>query len=278
MTYRVFGYMPDGTQPLLERLSWSTDVIYGSTGQEHRRRLRSRPLYTYEYDVVASDQLAHGYQQLLADMREWQGVFKVPLWPHAVEAPESPTSGLNDAQECLGFPLAGGALEFAGAAPAGVRYVVPAALGMITESRSIQHTTNVFADTSISIDLLNHGETVAPYDRFDSGHAVFDFLSDWSAGAQESLEADRNILDYGGLWVSETRFVKRTVSLEVVLDTPEAWARYRSFLLHVEGRLRSFWCQPGTDSAPRLWRLNTDNVELLYRKGLVTSKITIKQL
>lgn len=279
MTLKTFPYSPEGSQPLLERLTWSTDISLARSGAEHRRRLRTRPRYRYEYTLGISDELTNGYSGLLSDLREYTGDLLVPLWPHASVAPALPTLGLEASGHCLGFYGNGDTVEVLGPAPAGVLELVPLGLGRLVEGRKIGHITDSLASAQVAVELYNHAEVVAPFEDNLDGVPVFDFASDWTSGAEESLQDDENVLDYEGLWQVETRYRTRTFGLSLYLDSPAKIARYRSFLFHVQGAYQPFLANPGVDSEASLWRLNSDAVEILYiAPGLATSKITLKKL
>jgi hypothetical protein len=276
---KVFSYTPEGSEPLLERLTWNTDVLTARSGAEYRRSLRSRPRYHYEYTLGASDELTNGYAPLLVDLRDYTGDFLMPLWPHASIAPARPVAGLDASGLCLGYYPNGVTVQVPGEAPDGVVELVPLGLGRLTDARKITHSTDALAQVKVAIDLYNHAEVVAPFAVNVDGLPVFDFASDWSAGTDESLQDDENVLDYDGIWQVETRYRARTVSLSIFLDSPAEIARFRSFLFAVKGAYLPFLANPGFDQSAGLWRLNSDAVEILYvAPGLATSKITLKKL
>lgn len=278
---KVFAYSPEGSAPLLERLSWSTDTLTARSGAEHRRSLRSRPRYYYEYTLGISAQLANGYAGLLDDLRTYSGDFLMPLWPHASIAPARPTRGLDATGLCLGYYADGSTVQVLGSEPVphGVVELVPLALGRLVDARQIQHTTDSLAQVKVAIELLNHGEVVPAFETNNDGVPVFNFATDWTGGATESLTDDENRLDYDGIWQVETRYRTRTVSLAVFLDSEAEIARHRAFLFRVKGALESFLANPGLDADASLWRLNADSVEILHiAPGLATSQITMKKL
>ena len=279
---KVFAYTPDGGEPLLERLTWSTDTLTARSGVEHRRALRSRPRYYYEYTLGISNQLTNGYAGLLDDLRQYVGDFLMPLWPHASIAPARPTRGLDATGLCLGYYADGSTVQVLGSEPVppGVVELVPLALGRLVDARRILHTTDSLAQVKVAVELYNHGEVVGPFESNGDGVAVFDFSTDWSGGgADESLTDDENRLDYDGIWQVETRYRTRTVGLSVFLASEAEIARHRAFLFRVRGALESFLANPGLDTDASLWRLNADSVEILYvAPGLATSKITLKKL
>lgn len=279
MAYRVFGYTPDGAA-MLERLTFNTDINTGSNGTEHRRRLRSRPRYRYEYTLAASDQHGNGYLALLDDLRAWQGDWLIPLWPHAVDAPNTPARALSSTVPALAFNSLGHADEYSGAPPVGSRTLVPAGLGRIVEARKITHATDTFAMATVAVELYNHDETVPAYDLVDAdGVATFDFPVDWSNGASEELTPDENRVDFDGLWLAETRYRTRTLTVPVFLDGEAQINRFRAFVFHVQGAYKAFKATPAPDKSEGLWRLNSDTVEISHvAPGFATAALTFKQL
>jgi hypothetical protein len=278
MSYAVFDFSPDGTDPILERLSWSTDINTGYSGAETRRMLRSAPRYHYEYLLNAAKYHPNGYDRVLSVLRSYTGTWLFPLWPHAVDAPQMPTVGLNAAASRMYFLANGGGFEVMGGLPPSARAVVPAALGVVTDAIDVSHMTDSFASAKVSLETQAHLEVIAGYDTYRDSYPVFNFASDWSNGASESITPDVNTVDFGGLWTTEIRHLTRTVSLRVYADTPAKQARLRSFLFAVKGAYGPFWAQPEMDAAPSLWRLNSDSVELLYQGPLVTCALTFKQI
>ncbi|KWF99097.1 hypothetical protein [Burkholderia cepacia] len=278
MSYQLFAFAPDASQPLLERLTWSTDIQTGYSGVESRRMLRRAPRYHVEYMLNAHVNNGNGYARVLNALRAYTGNWLVPLWPHAVDAPALPTVGLDAAQSMMYFTAGGLAAEVAGGLPYTARQVMPAAMGLLTDAVAVTHTTDGLASAKVALETLNHLEVVGAYDTYQNGYPVFNFDCDWSSGASETITPDTNPVDFGGLWTTEVRHLTRTVSLTVFADTPAKQARLRAFLFAVKGSYGAFYAQPDTDAAASLWRLNADAVELLYQGGLVTAALTLKQI
>ncbi|SOE50300.1 hypothetical protein SAMN05446935_0326 [Burkholderia sp. YR290] len=277
-TYQLFPFSPDGTDPILERLTWSTDINTGYSGAETRRMLYSAPRYHYEYTLNAQQYSPNGYQRLLSALRSYSGTWLFPLWPHAVDAPALPTIGLDASGAAMYFLRDGTASEVMGGLPSNARQVMPAALGVLTDAIAIDHVTDSLASAKVALETLNYLEVVGPYDTYQGGYPVFNFDCDWSSGAEEDITPDVNTVDYGGLWADEVRHLTRTIALSVYADTHAKQARLRAFLFAVKGSFMSFWAQPPTDSTQTLWRLNSDAVELLYQGPLVTAALTLKQI
>jgi len=279
MTLKTFPHQPAGGAPLLERLTWDTDIQTARSGGEHRRCMRSRPRYSYEFSLDLSDELTNGHAGVLADLRSYRGDWLLPLWVHASGTSAKPTRGVDASGLCLAFYPDGQAVEVLDVVPPSVADVVPAAPGRIVEALRIAHTHHKLASVSVSLELANHAEVVAPFETNADGALVFDFPADWSNGAEENLKDDENRLDYGGLWAVESRYRVRTFSLNVYLHSEAEIARYRQFLFAVQGAYRPFLANPGVDEQASQWRLNSDTVEILYEApGLAISKITLKQL
>ena len=279
MTYRLFAFTPERSAPFLERLEWSTDIQTARSGKEFRKRLRALPRYRYEYSLDVHALSSNGHGRILDDLRAYAGTWLLPLWPHASDAPALPTRTLANDSRCLAFFRDGTAVEFTGPAPANATAVTPAALGRLIEARRVQHTTSELANVKVGLALLNHAEVVAPYTNIANGLAVFDFGTDWTDGSDETITPEENVIDYGGIWDAEMRFLTRTVSLDVCLESDAAIATFRSFLFHVQGSLKSFIAHPAQDTAPGTWRLNSDAVEILYiQPGLATARLTLKEV
>lgn len=74
-----WGFVPDWSQPVVERLSWLTEILANSRGAEQRRSLRIAPRKTYEARFVAA-----GRERALFDlaMAGWgRKVWAIPVWP-----------------------------------------------------------------------------------------------------------------------------------------------------------------------------------------------------
>lgn len=74
----IFAHRPNWAQPVVERLSWLTDLIRARDGTEQAIVLRSLPRRSLSYEVLARGRQARDLDRALW---AWQArVFAVPLW------------------------------------------------------------------------------------------------------------------------------------------------------------------------------------------------------
>lgn len=85
-----WGFAANWETPVIERLSWLTDVRVSTSGAEQRRALRIAPRRGFEFSVVTGDEERAFFDLALA---AWDArVFALPLWHDAqrLEAPLLP--------------------------------------------------------------------------------------------------------------------------------------------------------------------------------------------
>lgn len=75
----VFGYPPNWSKPVVERLAWLTDVLPAHGGTEQRIGLRAAPRRALEYSLATLDRRATARLETL--LLGWQSrLFAVPVW------------------------------------------------------------------------------------------------------------------------------------------------------------------------------------------------------
>ena len=97
-TISVFGnritawtWLPDWSNPMLERLEWATDVMTAYDGTEQRIQLRGSPRRTFEFSFSASGQQR---RRLDAAIYDWGArVWAVPVWPDGERLSTTRTAG-----------------------------------------------------------------------------------------------------------------------------------------------------------------------------------------
>ncbi len=83
----TWAFPPNWREPVLERLSWKTDVLLAMDGTEQRRALRDVPRRDFEFRVTSQGDAMRRLEAMLFD---WQGrVFALPVFtdPHVLSAP-----------------------------------------------------------------------------------------------------------------------------------------------------------------------------------------------
>ena len=90
----LFPFSPNWTRPVIERLTWLTDVMASRANVEQRARLRAQPRRSYEYRILTRDnnERIRLHNRLLA----WQGrSYALPVWPDATTLTQPLAAGVR---------------------------------------------------------------------------------------------------------------------------------------------------------------------------------------
>ena len=79
-TPSIFAPLPDFSSPIIERLTWSTDVQISRNGTERRTQWKAVPHYDYEWSTFA---LPGSQDAAALAAQTTPALFSIPLWPHA---------------------------------------------------------------------------------------------------------------------------------------------------------------------------------------------------
>ena len=281
----TFAAPRDGSTPAVEHLEWLTDVQTSRAGTEARRGLRAFPRHMYSFDVYMAT-IASKYS--MQALRE-ETSFLVPLWPHVFERPETgPSAGVSGAGDAA-VMLLDHRGEFAqGVSPVewapGYDVAAPCAVARYAgDQRGFQHRTGRVSTGGVSFRLEGFQEAVAAYDGPKSSSMPDLFLLDPFTGAgdglAEQIDVNANASDNGLIDLWEARYMQRTYTVNVVLNSRAAIVDFRRLLFALRGRLNPVrWTAP-RDVGEKTWRLASDGVELSYlRPGLAKVALSLTEL
>jgi hypothetical protein len=136
------------------------------------------------------------------------------------------------------------------------------------DQRGISHATWQVSLASVSFRLIDFHEAVPAYSGPVSASRpalpLLDSLTEAGDSLAEQIDVNTDSADNGLIDLYEVRYVKRTYTLNVVLNTREKVLAFRSLLFTLRGRLNPVrWTAPG-DAEEKTWRLASDAVELTY--------------
>ena len=74
----AFGWLVDWSKPVVESLSWLTDIMQSATGHEQRRSLRLAPRINYDVELLLTDQERQFFDLAMIG---WSAkTFAIPVW------------------------------------------------------------------------------------------------------------------------------------------------------------------------------------------------------
>lgn len=285
-TSNLFTARPDGSQPFIERLEFSTAVQVGRSGKEDRRAQRAFPRVSLSAFYIFRGSEADVLEPLKAGAR-----VLVPFWPHPARrdsalgnkyrfrAGYSPSANNLPvlARQASGWSLetvalssvTSGLLEnnlFAVNQPS-VLAVYPVLDARLSDdSFSVEQLTADKYTTSLT--FLSHS--------FDEGDVA------WTGptlggkplliteGVQpgnvstQGIQVVADSFDAGHLELRDVLYAKKSVAVRFRFIGEADVMAFRQFVRFVQGRFRAFyWLVPG-EAAPRLFRLSSDLVELAH--------------
>lgn len=74
----AFGWLVDWSKPVIENLSWLTDILQSVTGHEQRRSLRLAPRISYDVEILLTDRERQFFDLAIVG---WSArTFAIPVW------------------------------------------------------------------------------------------------------------------------------------------------------------------------------------------------------
>lgn len=295
MSTQPFTLLPDGAEPITERLEWLTAVETARNGTERRAPLRARPRYGLAASFVmptradpsALSPLSAGDEMFLPAWthpltRDAFGLFYADaIAPHGDARPfvfrlkNSQALALVIANVGVdGRVFADNADQLYGAGwPA-----VPARLTDDSfEVQCVTPTVRTFSLSFQSTDVID--APPAWSGSTDAGLPLYPERHDWTNTIRDTLAFSANSFDAGHLTTWEKRYSTRTVSVLTTLTTREAVLAFRRFVYGLQGRNGAFRWRAPQDDQVRTWRLTSDQVELrYYRPGLARVELYFTEI
>lgn len=279
---RLWTVPPNWESPVVERLSWRTEVHTSEDATEQRAGWRARPGRSLGYDfqlseweVPHAEMLLFALQDQLLGIPVWTDQTKVlaPLGAGATEIPMDPAGLDLDATSLVAVlapdygESAYGAsgefyelhqvadvladrIELAGGLvrgwASGAR-VVPVRLGYLNAQASLVRPTARGARGSVSAELVDPGWPVLPVLEADEyrGLEVFPFRPDRSQDIEETYTRVRVRREsIGGVLVIEPRRDRPAIDrgLRVVASGRHEIGQLRAWLHRCAGQRKRFWC------------------------------------
>lgn len=220
MTNPVVTAEPNWGAPVLERLSWLTDVFEGHDGSETRTPLRAIPRRTLEYPVFARGQAATALDALIWGWQAQQ--VTLPIWtdPQTLAAPLSTgasaipctTAGYDFAAGAWAVLTDGSSYEAVAVAtvaaseitltgtvaadwPAGTR-LYPARLARMALEADLQRVTAGVLTGVLAFEIDNTALAAAPEATTYRSVEVTTRTPDWNGGVALSYRRKATRYDY----------------------------------------------------------------------------------
>lgn len=273
---------------MTERIESLTDVSTALDGTEHRTPLRAFPRYSFSANYVLSAAYAgtayeeHTKRAEFLDVLRSAHFVQLPVGPGLVYRGDATTD----------YPVLDMLIDGSAGAPAlqtlaafnpvtrevftgrqgfdfaGVpwTWAAPLLTLELQDAREVEHRTNQLHSFQLVGQLAGFNE------YFDPAISVTEPFTapaslvrhNWISSLNESLAATSERFDNGHLPLALQRYIKRSLSLDILLLSRADVLSFRRFIFACQGRYRSFLWQSPTDTAPSRWRLGTDAVEIEY--------------
>lgn len=279
----LFTAPREGASPVIERLAFGTDVQTSRNGTERRTSVRVAPRHIIEFEALLHTDAARASLEALRGGVE----ILLPLWQHAFERPDTvPSAGLGAGHGLVGLDHAGGVFDV-GTGPVAWddawSLCAPLARGrFVGDSRSIAHIIRARASAQLSVQLLQHFETVAAYAGPTSGGLpLLDAFTQTCTLPGETIALSSNTHDTGfGDGLFELRHVKQAFSTRLTLRTREQIVAFRQLLFTLRGRLNPLrWTPPLMGESEGTFRLAADETAITYlRPGFATVELQLTRL
>lgn len=293
----VFGYAPNWTEPVRERLSWLTDVLPAIAGTEQRIGLRGVPRRAMEYEFVARDRTES--IRLETMLLGWQSrLLAVPVWTDmqsiASTLPAGSTSisctttvyefaangllvlwrGPHDYEAVEIASVGAGSLTLKSPTlatwPAGTR-IYPVRLGRMQERQKLVRETNHHITGKMVFNFIDHpGVTAADSGDTFAGYRVYLGRTDWAEPVEVEALRQLEVLDYetGAAWVDDISGLAALLkSWHWTMGTRAEVVALRAWLHARAGRLMPFWSPT-----------QGDDIEVLAPIGSSDTAITIRNM
>lgn len=274
---RIIGWPfgPNWAQPVMERMTWATNVLRSRSGVEQRVRLRAAPRRELQYTGLKGDDTARVLQENL--LRGWQArAYALPIWADGQYLANGLSQG--DTVVALDTTLrdytAGGLLALRDAAgqvivridtvsPASLllatpldrafgagTLAAPARAARVQNNVAASYITDSIVQTPLQWQLLDPWTELLPATEAADyrGLPVYLTGTDWGNGVQVDTGRDLATFDPGtSPWaVDDLSGIPTTVRGHAwLLAGRQAIADFRAWCAARAGRLNPFWLPSG---------------------------------
>ena len=268
---------------MAERLEWLTDVSTSLDGTEHRVPLRAFPRYQFSGQYVLSDVLAgtsyaeHAKRSEVLEMLRTADKVRLPIGPGLVHRGAGTATPQLDIltnaatgpllQDLAIYNTTSGGVVVAqpGSYAAPWTWAAPLLEVELGDAREVEHKTDRHHAFQLSVLATGFDEYFSPALDLAAEPAPAGWLRhNWISSLRESLAATSERFDNGHLPLALQRYLKRSVSLDILLLSRADIVAFRRFIFVCQGRYRSFMWHCPTDAASARWRLGADAVEIEY--------------
>lgn len=267
----VFGHPPNWAAPVVERLSWLTDVMMSHGGIEQRVGLRDAPRRALAYDLATLDR--HQTNLLETMLLGWQSrLWAVPVWterqnlavdlavgsltiPCVTSGYEFAADGLallwaaHDRNEAVEVKSVGGAsltlkTSTIAAWPAGTR-LYPVRLGRMPARQKLLRETDHHLSGTVEF-AFDDNPAIAAADSGDvyAGYSVYAGRTNWADPTEVEFVRQLEELDYetGRAWVDDLSGLAAILkSWHWLFRTRAEIVAFRGWLAARAGRRVPFW-------------------------------------
>jgi hypothetical protein len=291
MTTTPFFVLPDGRTPRVETIEHYTKIRTGLNGYETRKALRAFPRLRYSANFIALNEVEAAK---LVPLFTAGSVVQVPLAHHRLESAD----GSAPVPDAIYAPGAYG--HFLIGSPSGVRATeglvssgVPGwQAGDLWAIPLVEARAYISSDT-VSADALSHAirqcqvefecepldEVLPAYEPSYNEYPLLQLRHNWTEAPRENYQHTLLTFDEGNVVSHKPKYVKRSVSISVMLRGREEIALFRSFIYTVQGAARSFVYQGPTDPVPQIYRLADDATQISYLKpNLATCQLNLVEV
>jgi hypothetical protein len=219
----VFGYAPNWSEPVRERLAWLTDVLLAQSGIEQRVGLRGIPRRALSYSLLTQDRLASAKLETI--LLGWQSrLYALPVWTEmqVLAAPlaagsstipcqttdyEFAANGLallwraHDQHEAVEIASVGASSitiksPTVSAWPAGMR-LYPVRLARLPQRQRLTRETNHHLSGTVEFELAD-SPAIAAVDTGDTyaGYRVYASSPNWAEPIEVEAMRQLDVLDY----------------------------------------------------------------------------------
>jgi hypothetical protein len=267
----VFGYAPNWSEPVREKLSWLTDVLLTQSGIEQRVGLRGIPRRALSYSLLTQDRLASakletillGWQSRLYALPVWteRQVLAAPLTAGVMTIPcqttdyEFAPNGLallwraHDQHEAVEIASVGASSitlksPTVSAWPAGTR-LYPVRLARLPQRQKFARETNHHLSGTVEFEMAD-SPAIAALDTGDTyaGYRVYAGGTNWAEPVEIEAMRQLDVLDYdtGAPWVDDLSGIAALLkSWHWTLGSRAEIVALKKWLAAREGRRVPFW-------------------------------------
>lgn len=267
----VFGYAPNWSEPVRERLAWLTDVLLTQSGIEQRVGLRGIPRRALAYSLLTQDRRASAKLETI--LLGWQSrLFALPMWTErqVLAAPlaagsstipcqttdyEFAPNGLallwraHDQHEAVEIASVGASSitiksPTVSAWPAGTM-LYPTRLARLPQRQKFARETNHHLSGTVEFEMAD-SPAIAALDTGDTyaGYRVYAGRTNWAEPIEIEAMRQLDVLDYDTVapWVDDLSGLAALLkSWHWTLGSRAEIVALKKWLAAREGRRVPFW-------------------------------------